>query len=100
MFVSQNFRVSKAYITNLLQDEEVTWRHLIMIDYAYHHEDANYEEGLSFFDRLYTKLGRFHPEWNIQEMKQDVEDAPNQQEMYSSIIANMLDANDIAYYGA
>jgi hypothetical protein len=76
------------------------WSDLITIDYFYHHHMKDYDGGLSFLDRIYKKLGQFHSEWNITDLKNSIRNAKNPVSVYSDIIQYLLsDPHDIAYYG-
>lgn len=82
--------------------DNATWKDLLAIDFAYNHETNNYDDGLSFMDRLHEKLGEFHAEWNenIPLWKNDIRQADNPCEVYVRIIEHMLsDPGDIMYYG-
>ena len=77
-----------------------TWRDLLIVDYFYYNHTADYDGGLSFFDRINAKIGRFHPEWNIAEFKELVRTADNKEKTYNQIIQLMfMDPADIEYYG-
>lgn len=108
MFVPVNLRFTQQKLDetmSLLHDEnnevtDVPYKLLIAVDYIYHHNHNNYDDGLSFLDRLNQKLGQFHPEWNIQEMKQEIEHSLDPQGKYLSTIAKMLsNSADRMYYG-
>jgi len=104
MFVPANLRFTQQKlndIMNLLHEStDVPYKLLIVVDYIYHHSDNDYDDGLSFLDRLHAKIGKFHPEWNIQEMKQEIEYSIHPEDKYLKTIANMLsNPADRAYYG-
>ena len=108
MFVPEYLRFNHEKLDEVMKllqnvDDEVTdvpYRLLIVVDYIYHHDELNYEGGLSFLDRLNHKLGAFHPEWNIQLMKDEIINADNAQNKYLNTIGNMLSkAGDRMYYG-
>lgn len=103
MFVHQLLRASKAEVSEELEnigDGHVDESVLIMIDYAYHSHEPNYDYGLSFLDRIAAKIGRFHPNWDIQEMKQQIRDSDNPEEEYIKIIIKMFEKPGMfAYYG-
>jgi hypothetical protein len=87
-------------IANMQDGDPVHAKRLIEIDYAYHSEDQNYDGGLSFIDRIYAKLGVFHPHWNVIEMKQDIMTADDRKNAYIDRIIAMFDRPGmIAYYG-
>ena len=103
-YIPNQFKVTKQQFDEIyknLGENDVTWKTLLMADYAYHHDDADYNDGLSFLDRLHKKLGRFHPEWNIDEYYSLIEGCKyDSVDQYEIIIAEMLaDPSDIAYYG-
>ncbi len=108
MFVPEFLRFNQEKLDetmNLLKnsDDEVAdvpYRLLIAVDYIYHNADNDYDDGLSFLDRLNNKLGAFHPEWNIQEMKTEIEHSLDPQGKYLKTIASMLaKPEDRMYYG-
>jgi hypothetical protein len=77
-----------------------TWSDLLTIDYFYHHHEHNYDYGISFIDRIYKKLGRFHPEWNIPQMKAYIYKSLDPVSVYTHTIEYMLsDPTDVLYYG-
>lgn len=76
------------------------WSDLLTIDYFYHSHMSTYDDGLSFIDRIYSKLGKFHPEWNVTDLKNCVIYARNPVSTYSDIIRFMFsDHRDVMYYG-
>jgi hypothetical protein len=76
------------------------WSDLLTIDYFYHHHEADYDFGLSFIDRIYKKLGQFHPEWDVIELKNNVIYSNTPVVAYSCVINFMLqDPRDVLYYG-
>ncbi len=108
MFVPEFLRFNQEKLDetmNLLKnanDEvaDVPYRLLIAVDYIYHNADNDYDDGLSFLDRLNNKLGAFHPEWDIQAMKTEIEHSLNPQSKYLKTVASMLsNASDRMYYG-
>ena len=101
MFVYHHLRVSKAQVSQEIQDvPEVHSKLLIKIDYAYHCHSPNYDDGLSFLDRIAAKIGRFNPNWDIQEMKQQIRDSDTPRQEYVQIIEKMFEnPGMIAYYG-
>lgn len=97
------YKVSKDDLDSILNDlgdREPTWYHLLMTDYVYHHRDYDYNNGLSFIDRLMKKLGPLHPEWNISDLYDGVLYSGNVMNAYVNTIEYMLsDHSDICYYG-
>ena len=104
MYVSKKYQVYNAqemdeFITRL-NEIYPTWRDLLIVDYFYYNHTADYDGGLSFFDRINAKIGRFHPEWNIKDFKDLVRTADNKEKTYNQIIQLMfMDPTDIEYYG-
>lgn len=74
---------------------------LVMIDYVYHKDDNDYDKGLSFFRRLHDKLGHLHPDWDVEQMIDEVMLSNDPVDAYMGIIEDVLLANqsDIVYYG-
>lgn len=102
-YIPQDYKVSEQELDDILpnvEDAEIRWTHLLMIDYVYHHQNPNYEGGLSFIDRLVRKLGRFHPNWDIQDLKNEIRYSYDPQYTYIQVIARMLsNPGHVAYYG-
>jgi hypothetical protein len=92
-YVPNNFKIYR-------DDNDPTWETLLMVDYMFHHQDNDYDDGLSFLDRLNHKIGRFHPEWNIEEYKDRIRNSNDPVAKYVHIVSNMLsDPTDVFYYG-
>lgn len=103
-YIPNKFKVTKEQfdeIYNSLGENDATWETLLMADYAYHHQDSDYNNGLSFMDRLEKKIGKFHPEWDIGEYYDLVELCKyDKAEQFASIIQEMLtNPSDVMYYG-
>lgn len=101
--VASEYRKTKEEITELLnqmQDHELSPEVLLMIDYAYHNTDENYEEGLSFLDRLHWKLSMYFPiQWNIQNLKLSIRTSPNPSTVFVEILNEILSPAMIECYG-
>lgn len=78
-----------------------TVANLISIDYAYFNDSEDYDNGLSFLDRIYAKIGRFHPEWeDINILKNRIQTSDDKESEYMDIINMLFEIpEDIAYYG-
>ena len=104
MYVPKEFQLytSEEMTTFLSKFNEVRpiWSDPLTIDYFYHFQDPDYHGGLSFFDRLVKKLGKYHREWDASEYKQIVRTANDPQDAYIDILKFMLhDSSDVVYYG-
>lgn len=94
--------VSSTLITNDQTIEEpddgvVKWQHLVTLDYIHHHNDADYDGGLSFLDRINKKLGHRHSDWDIPSFKDDIR---KESLYYEDVIMFMFESQeDIDYYG-
>ncbi len=103
MYVPNNLRASRNDIDDEIRNlgENLgTYDLLVKIDYHYHHQDNDYDGGLSMLDRIKRKLGRFHPEWDIESMKNDIRNASDPIAEYAWVINLMFASeSDIAYYG-
>jgi hypothetical protein len=103
MYVAKKYQVYNAQEMDefIVRLNEIypTWRDLLIVDYFYYNHTADYDGGLSFFDRINAKIGRFHPEWNIKDFKDLVRTADNKEKTYNQIIQLMfMDPTDIEYY--
>lgn len=102
-YISNEYKFDKNELDNLLAnlgEDEATWETLLMVDYAYHNQDNQYDNGLSFLDRLNRKLGRFHPNWTVNEWKDSIRNSNNPTDEFIRIVSNMLEnQSDVAYYG-
>jgi len=74
---------------------------LIKIDHHHNrHSRESYDNGLSFIDRINAKIGRFHPEWDIEAMKQQIRSSLYPQLEYVAVVSQMFAKKGmIAYYG-
>lgn len=86
-----------AIIQNMNEHDEVPLELIVMVDYAYHSSDADYDGGLAFFDRLHYKLSLFFPiQWTPEELKNRLRNAPDD---YISVLRSILDKEKIEVYG-
>jgi len=103
MYIPQPWQFQEHDVAEMLQglnENDVSFEQLIKIDYAFHHTDPLYDGGLSFIDRIDDKIGKFHPNWNIQNIKQHVRNAENPSLEYILVVSAMLSQPGmIAYYG-
>ncbi len=104
MYVADKFKLNIAdemsiFVKKFDQVNPV-WSDILTIDYFYHNHMPNYDGGLSFFDRLDKKIGRFHENWDIEGFKRIIRGSNNPVSVYEDIVKYMLeDPNDINYYG-
>ena len=101
--VTAEYRKTKEEITEMLnqmQEIDITPEVLLMIDFAYHNGDNNYDSGLSFLDRLHRKLSIFFPiQWNVENLKTTVRNANDPAAMFLDILNEILTDEMIAVYG-
>jgi hypothetical protein len=105
MFISPNFAIDEQMlidaVSEIQQPSDIDWKHLLMADYVYHHQDADYDGGLSFLDRLNKKLGHRHSDWDIDAFKDWIRthvESPTS--AYALVISDMLaNHEDVEYYG-
>jgi hypothetical protein len=101
--VAPEYRKTKkeiAVLLNHLQDVGITAEVLLMIDYAYHNTDDNYNDGLSFLDRLYTKLSVYFPiQWNVENLKSVIESSNDPSRTFVDILNEILTDQMIECYG-
>lgn len=103
MFVSSTYRKTKMDITRMLEyshNIEASVETLVMIDYAYHNEDENYQEGLSFLDRLYKKLSNFFEiSWDVEYLKDLLRKSENPSEDFIAVLKEILTQDMMECYG-
>lgn len=103
MIVAPEYRKTKEEIDVMLgdmQDVDITPEFLLMVDFAYHNGDKNYDHGLSFLDRLHHKLSMYFPiQWNIPNLKKMVRESNNPSGTFLDILNEILDDAKIACYG-
>lgn len=104
MYVANKFQAYKAneieVFIQRFNESALTWSDVLTLDYFYYHHTADYDGGLSFFDRLDKKLGRFHTNWDIKGFKKIVRNSDNPVGVYEDIVKYLLDnQNEINYYG-
>jgi hypothetical protein len=101
--VSPEYRKTKEEITDMLnymQDVDITPEVLLMIDFAYHNTDNNYDGGLSFLDRLHWKLSKYFPiQWNVANLKKTIRDSNNPAGMFVDILNEIITDDMVACYG-
>lgn len=100
-YIPSNYKVNKHQFDQVYKNlGDITWETLMMMDYAYHHEENEYNNGLSFLTRLAKKLGQFHPEWSLNEFENRIITSDNPTNEFVRVIQEMLsDPSDVAYYG-
>jgi len=103
MYIPQLWHFQQNDVAEMLQglhENDVSFEELIKIDHAFHHADPLYDGGLSFIDRINDKIGRFHPNWNIENIKQYIRDSEKPSLEYILVISAMFSRPGmIAYYG-
>lgn len=101
--VSPEYRKTKREIDDILAnvgDDNIAPELLLMIDYAYHNTDKDYDDGLSFLDRLHRKLSLYFPiQWNVHNLKLSVRTSNNPAATFLDILNEILDDAKIACYG-
>jgi len=101
--VAPEYRKTKEEIDDMLknmQDVDITPEILLMIDFAYHNTDRNYDYGLSFLDRLHRKLSMYFPiQWNVPNLKKMIRESNNPCGTFIDILNEILTENMVACYG-
>ena len=101
--VTEEYRKTKEELNNILnnmQDNDITAEVLLMIDYAYHNTDNDYDAGLSFLDRLHKKLSMYFPiQWNVHNLKLTIRNSNTPSEVFLDILNEILTDEMIACYG-
>jgi hypothetical protein len=103
MIVAPEYRKTRSEINEMLnnmQDCDITPEFLLMIDFAFHNTESNYEDGLSFLDRLHWKLSKYFPiQWNILNMKNMIRNSNNPSGTFVDILNEILTDSMIECYG-
>ena len=103
-YILSKYKVTSEHCDQILKNmnlvEDLTWETLLMVDYVYHHEENDYDNGLSFLDRLNRKLGRFHLDWVVNEWKDIIRNSSNPTNEFIRVVSRMLESySDVMYYG-
>lgn len=99
--VAPEHRKTKAEMDDIINNaQNITAEILLMIDYAYHNTDQNYDAGLSFLDRLHWKLSMyFDVHWHPQNLKDIVRHSANPAETFLQLLNTILTQQMIDCYG-
>lgn len=101
-YLSDEYKMTKDQIDVVLRHvgDNITPEILLMIDYAYHHTDENYDGGLSFLDRLYKKIILYYNiQWVLPNLKDTIRDAANPKKAFVDILNEILEDSMVACYG-
>lgn len=102
--VADMYRKTKHEVTTILNqiydDRDITAELLLMIDFAYHNTDLNYDDGLSFLDRLHKKLSTYFPiQWNVENLKNTIRNSDNPPSQFVDCLNEILTPSMIQCYG-
>jgi hypothetical protein len=101
--VAAEYRKTKQEVTDMLnnmQDVDITPEFLLMIDFAYHNTDNNYDEGLSFLDRLHWKLSTyFDIAWVVENLKSTIRESNTPSATFVDILNEILTDEMVVCYG-
>ena len=85
---------------NNMQDVDITPEFLLMTDFAYHNTDNNYDEGLSFLDRLHWKLSTyFDIAWVVENLKSTIRESNTPSATFIDILNEILTDEMVVCYG-
>lgn len=100
--VAPQYRKTKAEVEILIEelhDNEFTPAVLLMVDYAYHNTDDDYDDGLSFLDRLYNQLSQhFDIRWNVDNMKRMIRASDHPSVTFLDVLNEILTADMVMCY--
>lgn len=101
MIVAPEYRKTRGEMEVMLENvDHITPEILLMVDFAYHNTDSNYNEGLSFLDRLHWKLSKYFPiQWNVSNLKSMVRNSNNPSVTFIDILNEILTEEMIDVYG-
>ena len=101
--IAPEYRKTRQEVSDILSDlhdSDISPEILLMIDYAYHNTDLNYDDGLSFLDRLHWKLSKYFPiQWNVKNLKRMIRDSHHPSTTFVDILNEILTEDMIACYG-
>lgn len=99
--IAPEYRKTKAEMDVVIDNvDNITVETLLMIDYAYHNTDKNYEDGLSFLDRLHWKLSMYFPiNWQPQNLKDIVRNSASPAITFVQLLNAILTPAMIDCYG-
>lgn len=101
--IAPQYRKTKEEISSMLNyihNIDITPEIIVMIDYAYHNTDDNYENGLSFISRLHNKLSKyFEIDWDIENIKQAIVWSNEPTVTYIEVLKQLLTQEMIDWYG-
>jgi hypothetical protein len=103
MIVAPEYRKTRGEIDAMLlnmDSYDITPEILLMVDFAYHNMDSNYDDGLSFLDRLYWKLSKYYPiQWNVPNLKTMIRKSDNPATTFVDILNEILTEDMVICYG-
>lgn len=90
-----------SQILDQMEDmNEITVDTLLMVHYAYHHDDIDFDGGLKLIDKLYYKLGLYYDiYWDVQSIKLFIISSPTPDYDYRVILNQLLTPEMIQCYG-
>ena len=103
-YLKNSERVTRAELDVVLDSLEVDGDvplHVIMkVDYVFYGEDADYDGGLSFLDRLYKKLNWYYNlSWDLDAIKAQIRGSSYPPEDYYNFLSQNLTQDMIDSYG-
>lgn len=101
--VAPKYRKTKTEVLNIVNnigDDEISSELLLMIDYAFHNTDNDYDDGLSFLNRLYSALStKFQLTWNVNNLKTSIKNSKTPSIMIIDILNEILTTEMMDWYG-
>jgi len=97
-FLPTHCEITKEQLDNYMKEldpsEPADNSLYVMIDYAFHHNDPDYNQGLSFFKRINDKLGKYEDR-TIDMLMFLINDEHD----YMYMLDSLFTSADLAYYG-
>lgn len=79
---------------------EITVSTLLMIHYAYHHNDTDFDGGLKLIDKLHDKLTKYFDVcWDIENIKIIIRTSPDPGFDYKYLLSQLMTPEMIACFG-
>ena len=101
--VAPKYRKTKTEVMAMydnLGDDDITPELLLMIDYAFHNTDEDYDDGLSFLNRLYDALRvEFKLKWNVDNLRITIRNSSTPSTTFVDILNELLTPDMVDVYG-
>ena len=104
VYIAEKLCKSIEEVSEILEQmeymNEIKVSTLLMIHYAYHHNDTDFDGGLKLIDKLYYKLGLYYDIcWDIENIKAIIRSSPVPEYDYHMILNQLLTQDMVECFG-